>query len=352
MFRFSVLVLNILLVGRLMKLPFAVYTARQGYAWQSGIACGKGRLEIFRRCVGKMPEFDFGDPGCRGLVNEQDTIVAYRFMRQSKADSAGRDAAYLAITYFSREQARFIDADALFATYPFCEPLQSPPSEFAYEGGSAVPCDFAVPTRCASGRLGTGVSLGSAGFLFSRAYPGKLRVHVVDNREAEVQYEYFLAEPEQEPQQAATVLSPVTSHVARPHAAEPVVIHSDLWKAIAIAAIAAALFEAMLIAWLFLSGARLKPLYKEQVDQTNQPPAAVEVDGGQTGAEVRMQESVLYAADTNAAFALQTPAPDPTNAGGEQPTVDGQSETVDTAPLRTKPQLDMATDAVERIPYE
>ena len=51
-----------------MKLPFAVYTARDGYAWQSGTEAGTGKLERLRKAIGKMPEFDFGDSASSGML--------------------------------------------------------------------------------------------------------------------------------------------------------------------------------------------------------------------------------------------------------------------------------------------
>lgn len=78
-----------------MKLPFAVYTAREGYAWQSGTEAGLAKLERLRKAIGKMPEFDFGDSASSGLLNIGDDVVLYRFMRQENADFKGRDAVYL-----------------------------------------------------------------------------------------------------------------------------------------------------------------------------------------------------------------------------------------------------------------
>ena len=159
-----------------MKLPFAVYTARDGYAWQSGMDAGLAKLERLRKAIGKMPEFDFGDSAKSGMLNAGDEVVLYRFMRAEKDDSKGRDATYLAMTYFSRPEARFVNADVALGAFPFAEPLLRPPSHFDYGGGAASPTDFEVPRHAGAGLFDPGGKLAAAGFVFSRPFSGSLHV--------------------------------------------------------------------------------------------------------------------------------------------------------------------------------
>lgn len=255
-----------------MKLPFAVYTARQGYAWQSGAEHGRENPERFRRAIGKMPEFDFGETGSRGVINVQDTIVAYRFMRQAKADSAGRDAAYLALTFFSREQARFIDADALFGNAPFNEPLQHPPSSLEYTGGPAIPGDFSLPTRSASGAVSSQSSLSSVGFVFSQPIPGTLRIYLPETPQAKPLFEYALATPQRTaPLIKATPQTPTSSSATDAPISPPVVIHSDFWKAIALVAVIVAIVEAALLGWMFWLSFSRQQQPEERMEQIETP---------------------------------------------------------------------------------
>jgi hypothetical protein len=112
-----------------MKLPFAVFTAREGYAWQSGLSAGLAKLDAFRRAIGKMPETDYGEPMTAGIATAGDEAIVWRFMREEKADNRGRDALYLALTFFPRTQAADIDVEALLATPPFSATVRNPPDE-------------------------------------------------------------------------------------------------------------------------------------------------------------------------------------------------------------------------------
>lgn len=159
-----------------MKLPFAVYTARDGYAWQSGTEAGTGKLERLRKAIGKMPEFDFGDSASSGMLNAGDDIVLYRFMRQEKADSHGRAALYLAMTFFPHDDARFINADSALSSPPFSHPLKDPPSWFDYQGPPAVPSDFVVPKNNCNDSFDQAGSMASAGFVFSKPLIGNLHI--------------------------------------------------------------------------------------------------------------------------------------------------------------------------------
>lgn len=234
-----------------MELPFAVYTARQGYAWQSGIEYGIQKLELFRKAIGKMPEFDFGERASCGLLNVVDMIVAYRFMRQEKADFKGRDAGYLALTFCSREDARFIDAEAMLTEYPFATPLMEPPSSFEYAGGPAMPTEFSLPVQASTGCFNNERCMSAAGFVFAQTFEGTLRIFREEPSDAKgAQFRYELPPKplviEKEPEQRPVITpEPMTKQ-------EPVAQSNDLWKWVAIVAMCIAILEAAIITVLLL----------------------------------------------------------------------------------------------------
>ena len=236
-------------LGHSMKLPFAVYTAREGYAWQSGTEAGLAKLERFRKAIGKMPEFDFGDSASSGLLNVGDDVVLYRFMRQKNADFKGRDAVYLAMTYFTRPEARFVDADAVLKVFPFVEPLPDPPSDFDYCGSAALPTDFAVPAESATGCFHPEGHMASAGFVVAQPFPGILHVSRAEPANGKgAAYRYQLARPASPAKPAKTaVLTPLPAPPPEKRAA-----HAAAWRRTAIAAILVAIAEAVALIWLWL----------------------------------------------------------------------------------------------------
>lgn len=232
-----------------MKLPFAVYTARNGYAWQSGTEAGIAKLDGLRKAIGKMPEFDFGDPATSGVLNVGEDILVYRFMRQEKADSHGRAASYLALTYFSRKDARFINADLLLSAPPFTQPMEQPPSWMEYSGPPAVPSDYSLPQRDSSGCFDPSGSLASAGFVFSQSFDGALRVSRNDPKDGKGSlYQYRTAKPVgQQDLHRQLVPSGQPVSVQENPAQAP-----EIWKWIAIVAIILALTEALALSYLLV----------------------------------------------------------------------------------------------------
>lgn len=232
-----------------MKLPFAVYTARDGYAWQSGTEAGTGKLERLRKAIGKMPEFDFGDSASSGMLNAGDDIVLYRFMRQEKADSHGRAALYLAMTFFPRDDARFINADSALSSPPFAQPLKEPPSSFDYQGPPAVPSEFVVPEINGNGSFDQAGSLASAGFAFTQPFPGVLHISRAEpgNGKGAV-YLYQQASqfhPRKPAKTAAFEPLPAPPQYKRAG-------HAVAWRRAAIAAILVAIMEGAVIIWIML----------------------------------------------------------------------------------------------------
>lgn len=230
-----------------MKLPFAVYTARDGYAWQSGTEAGTVKLERLRKAIGKMPEFDFGDSASSGMLNVGDDIVLYRFMRQEKADSHGRAASYLAMTFFPRDDARFINADAILSLSPFSAPLKDPPSFFDYNGIPAIPSDFPLPAQSSTGCFDKSGVMASAGFLFSMPIEGTLHISRKEPQDSKGSlFQYQKPEPTR---QQDLFRRPEPSE--RPcNVSALATIASPIWKWAAIAMGILALIEALALFYL------------------------------------------------------------------------------------------------------
>lgn len=235
-----------------MRLPFAVYTARQGYAWQSGTEAGTAKLDGLRKAIGKMPEFDFGDKASSGILNVGDEIVLYRFMRAEKADFKGRDAAYLALTYFNRPEARFVNAEAVLAAFPFAAPLSKPPSSFEFGGTAAEPTNFTLPTQAATGCFHPTGNLATAGFVLAQPIAGTL--HIRREEPAPGHAAEFRYQPHRPPPAVKTESRPdlEITDGARPERPKH---RSTVWKWVAILAIAVAIMEAALLGWLMMKKA-------------------------------------------------------------------------------------------------
>lgn len=232
-----------------MKLPFAVYTARDGYAWQSGTEAGLSKLERLRKAIGKMPEFDFGDPASSGMLTVGDDVVLYRFMRQLKADSHGRDALYIAMTYFPRNEARFINADEVLSATPFAEPLRDPPSWFEYNGSPAIPSGFSVPGVSSSGVFDPAGSLASAGFVCSKGCVGVLHISRNEPQDGRgAVFQYNLPKPQH---QKATVSKPIAA-CPQPIITDAKTSYSSAWKWAAIGIGLLAILEAMALIYFVL----------------------------------------------------------------------------------------------------
>ena len=230
-----------------MKLPFAVYTARDGYAWQSGTEAGTGKLERLRKAIGKMPEFDFGDSASSGMLNAGDDIVLYRFMRQEKADSHGRAALYLAMTFFPRGVARFINADLVLSAPPFAQPLKEPPSWFDYNGPPAMPSDFIPPKDSGAGNFDQAGSMAKAGFVFSKPINGNLHISRKEPNDGKgCLFQYSLPAPTKK-----KVMCEQPSPMNHPFEA-PLVRQTTtaIWKWTAVAAVILAILEAFALIYL------------------------------------------------------------------------------------------------------
>jgi hypothetical protein len=224
-----------------MRLPFAVYTATEGYCWTAGRSHDRAMLERLRRAVGKTPDFDYGASPCCGAVNDGDTVAVYRFMRAEKWDSKGRNAAYLALSFFPRALAGAVDVGRLLALEPFRAPLRCPPDWLDYEGPGAEASGFDPE---AEGCSGTTPNLSSAGSVFQTPFAGVLRMRL-DDGASSCRVAYRRPEPQltecAPPLKAQAATSEVEAATAnrRP---EPKVQGPRLFKRAAWVAAASALF--------------------------------------------------------------------------------------------------------------
>lgn len=157
-----------------MKLPFSVYTAQQGYGWVSGLEHGRAALERYRKALGKFPEADYGDAMTCGAVNADDIVVAYRFLTAQKWDSKGRNALYLAMTFFPRAGAGEIDFEQLLGMELFTKPMREPPSSLEYCGGESAGSGYDPENDTGAGTVA--IDLSCAGSVFKKAFPGTLKI--------------------------------------------------------------------------------------------------------------------------------------------------------------------------------
>ena len=156
-----------------MRLPFAVYTATEGYGWAAGRSHDRATLERMRRAVGKTPEFDYGAPGCCGVVNEGEMVAVCRFMRAEKWDSKGRNAAYLALSFFPRASAKDVNVERLLALEPFTVPMRDPPEWLDYEGPGSNASGFDPESEDCSR---VALDLACVGSVFEKPFDGTLHV--------------------------------------------------------------------------------------------------------------------------------------------------------------------------------
>lgn len=161
-----------------MNLPFLVYGARDGYGWLNGAELPLALRERFRRAAGKLPDFDIGETGSIGVVNAGDQILIYRFMRERNADTHGRNASCLAMTFFPRTMAASVNAEAILLSPLFmAPPASSPPDSIDYADGPPRAAPWHLPgDQAADGEFNRNGSLAAACPVFSDPFPGTLRI--------------------------------------------------------------------------------------------------------------------------------------------------------------------------------
>lgn len=173
-----------------MKIPAAVYTAREGYGWVSGTGHGRIGLDTLRQAIGKTPELEDGQTEC-GALTCQEQVVVYRFMREHKADFRGRDAIYLAMCWFPKATAAQVNIACLLDTPFFCETFREPPSDITYTGpasAAAPPMDMA-PSGTFWSAAPAGLNWESAGACFAMSSSGGLCLRQTSGGTIRVFYE-------------------------------------------------------------------------------------------------------------------------------------------------------------------
>ena len=129
-------------IGRhVMKMNLAVYTAQEGYSWQSGTSFTTEELVAFKKRIGKFPSPDSAEFPFGGIFMLDDRVVFYRYHVAKKIDFRGRDALYCVLGAVSREEGAKIDPSALFACPEFAGPMKPFPTELELQeaDSSAVP---------------------------------------------------------------------------------------------------------------------------------------------------------------------------------------------------------------------
>lgn len=106
-----------------MMLPLATYTAENGLSWfYDKSAIDFAELDQCRRLLGPLPDFDAGDKGYEGVAAVDRRIYVIRCTSSPKWDFMGRDATYMTVTWFSRENAAKMDFDNILGAEAFAVP--------------------------------------------------------------------------------------------------------------------------------------------------------------------------------------------------------------------------------------
>lgn len=107
-----------------MEARIHVFSAHQGMCW---LTAGEGlEEERLRRRLGKLPDFDYGDSGWRGVLVENGICHAHRCWAVDHFDAFGRDAAYLVFVSFPADLG--VDLMRLFKTEAFTKPRKDWPT--------------------------------------------------------------------------------------------------------------------------------------------------------------------------------------------------------------------------------
>lgn len=139
-----------------MILQLATYTAEEGLAWfYDKSAIEFAELDQCRRLLGPLPDFDAGDKGYEGVAAVGKRVYIIRCASAPKWDFMGRDATYLTVTWFSRENALTIDVEKVLGANVFLEPSHEHQYSFNIEceASCGVGAWSGVAQRVADNRL-------------------------------------------------------------------------------------------------------------------------------------------------------------------------------------------------------
>lgn len=124
-----------------MKLNLAVYTAVEGYSWQTGTKISNNDLIEYKRIIGCFPDPTVDIIPFGGAFLCRNKAVFYRFHIAKQADSKGRDALYLVLGVCDKEMAKMIDFKVLFALPELSAVNTVFPTELNYIGGVSASTD-------------------------------------------------------------------------------------------------------------------------------------------------------------------------------------------------------------------
>ena len=117
-----------------MKINLAVYTATEGYSWQTGTRILNSDLIEYKKIIGRFPDPTVDTLPFGGAFVYHNKVVFYRFHIAKQADSKGRDALYLILGECPKNIAMKIDFNSLFAKTEMASPSNPFPFELDYIG--------------------------------------------------------------------------------------------------------------------------------------------------------------------------------------------------------------------------
>lgn len=123
-----------------MKINLAVYTATEGYSWQTGTRILNSDLIEYKKIIGRFPDPTVDTLPFGGAFVYHNKVVFYRFHIAKQADSKGRDALYLILGECPKNIAMKIDFNSLFAKTEMASPSNPFPFELDYIGAGATAC--------------------------------------------------------------------------------------------------------------------------------------------------------------------------------------------------------------------
>ena len=117
-------------------IPFAVYTAWQGYAWSSiPEDVTREEMDILYRKIGeKRPDFMGAGDSYEGVYYNNGLLSAFRMQSVQKWDSVGRDADYCAFAFMGPDVAQDFDFGYMLGMSSFNTPTHEPQNFIEYDG--------------------------------------------------------------------------------------------------------------------------------------------------------------------------------------------------------------------------
>ena len=132
-----------------MKLPLAIYSAEQGLSWKYDSALiSYEELDACRTALRPLPNFNIGESEYEGVVAKRDRIFLIRCFKALKWDFRGRDATYLAVTWFERSRVMEVNFAHVFLSPEFTEPSHNPQYVFEINDDTYSSSAFSDAVNC------------------------------------------------------------------------------------------------------------------------------------------------------------------------------------------------------------